>query len=72
MGDAQQHCASKLGKCKVNPIGGDGQIDAKWMEGKHCAESTCPRLKIDICERNQDNSECDDGRQVCPVSHYII
>ena len=72
VGDKQKHSAFDSGECKVNPIKGDRQFDAKLMDCKHSIESTRPGLNIDRCERNQSNSDVDDGSQVCSVCQYII
>lgn len=49
VGTAQKRCASDLGKCKDNPIGGDGWIDAIWMDDKHSAELACLGRSNDKC-----------------------
>lgn len=72
VGNAQEYCASDLGECKINPIGGDKLIDAKWMDGKHGAESSRLGLKIDKHKRNQRNCKVDNVRQVGLVCQFSI
>ena len=69
MGNAQEYCAANLGECKVNPIQGDGLARAKWMDGERGTESACLRLKIDKCDRNQCNSNGNNGRRAGFVCH---
>ena len=42
VGNAHNQCASELNNRKVNPIGGDGPIGAKWMGDRCDAESSRP------------------------------
>ena len=72
MGDARKHSAFDSGKSEVTPIGGDRQIDAKWMDGKHGTESIRLRLKVYKCGNNQNYSNVDNKRQVCSVFHNAI
>ena len=69
LGDAQKQCAYKLGKGEVNPIGGDGPIDANWMGGKDNAESSRPKCKTDRNERNQRHSDLNCWRRSRTVCH---
>ena len=71
VGNAQKHCVSNLSKCKVNPLSGDGQIDAKWMDGKHSVESACLGLRNDKCLRNQDNSNFNEGQQSTSIFQHV-
>lgn len=41
VGDERNQIAFELADGKVNPMGGDGLIDTKWMDGKHLVESAC-------------------------------
>ena len=52
MDNAQECCVVDLGKCEVNPIGGDRRTDAKWIDGKRGTESACLRSKNDKCKSN--------------------
>lgn len=61
MDNAQKYYVSDLGKCKVNPVEGDRQIDAKWRDDKYDVESSRSRWNIDNCGRNQNNSDFADG-----------
>ena len=72
VGNAQKCCASELSNRKVNPIGGDGLIDAKWRDDKYEAESSHSRQRMGKCGSNQGNSEFDDGHRSGSVCQYII
>ena len=72
VGNAQKQCAYKLSNRKVNLIGGDGQIDAKWMGDKCDAEPYRPRSRMDKNEENQGHSDFDCWHQLRPVSQYVI
>ena len=57
VGNAEKQCTSDLSKCKVNLVGGDGLIAAKWMDNRFVVESSRTRLKTDKYRKGQDNSD---------------
>lgn len=71
VGNAQKDYAFDVNQGKVNPIGGDGWIDTKWMDCKCGARSAWLKLKIDKHERNQCNSNVDDGHRVGSVCQCV-
>ena len=72
VGNAQKCCASELSNREVNPIGGDGLIDAKWRDDEYEAESSHSRQRIGECGSNQSNSEFGDGHRSWSVCQKEI
>ena len=72
VGNAQNQCASGLNNRKVNPIGGDGPIDAKRMGDRCDAESSRPRYRIGRSNVNQGKSDLDYWCRSRPVCHLSI
>ena len=63
VGNAHDQCASELNNRRVNPIGGDGPIDANWMGDRRDAKSSRPRYRIDTNDENQGRSGFDYWRR---------
>ena len=72
VGDAQRQCAFVLSNRKVNPIRGDGLIEAKWVGRKYDAESPRPRGKVDDYEKNQGNSDLDCWCRSGPICQWLF
>ena len=70
VGTGQKQCASELDSRQVNPIGGAGLIDAKWMDDRHNAESSQSRQKIGKCGSKQVNSKFGNGHRSASVCQY--
>ena len=72
VGDARKQCASNLNNRIVNPLGGDGPIDANGMSNKYNAKSSRLRRRIDRNVENQRHCDFDGWRRSSPVCQYFI